>query len=230
MTRLALVVALGLLSARAGADPSRKSAREALQGFHDLIGSWKGSGTPQQGTREQRDRGFWQEAITWQWQFKDKDAWLRKPTSRRGSITGSSAHSPREGCLRVEGDHRGEGDTDVHRQARRQEADRRADRRDGEAGAAAGVLAAALQPAPVLPRGEAGGGVVHAGLPGGATKQEFASVDKGPECIVPGGLGTIPVAYKGKTYYVCCTGCRDAFREEPEKYIKEFEEAKKAKK
>ena len=46
---------------------------------------------------------------------------------------------------------------------------------------------------------------------------------------VSGGIGTIPVTYMGKTYYVCCTGCRDAFRDEPEKYIKEFEARKKKK-
>jgi len=31
------------------------------------------------------------------------------------------------------------------------------------------------------------------------------------------------------TYYVCCSGCRDAFNENPEKYIKEFN-AKKGQK
>ena len=48
----------------------------------------------------------------------------------------------------------------------------------------------------------------------------------GPECVVTGGLGTISVNYKGKTYYVCCTGCRDEFKDNPEKYIKEYEEKK----
>jgi YHS domain-containing protein len=37
------------------------------------------------------------------------------------------------------------------------------------------------------------------------------------------------VSYKGKTYYVCCTGCRDAFNDDPVKYIGEFEESKKKK-
>ncbi len=46
---------------------------------------------------------------------------------------------------------------------------------------------------------------------------------KGNECIVTGGLGTITLTYKGKTYYVCCTGCKDAFESDPEKYIKEAE-------
>ena len=51
----------------------------------------------------------------------------------------------------------------------------------------------------------------------------FASVDEGPECVVSGGHGTMSTTYKGKTYYFCCTGCRDAFADNPEKYIKEYE-------
>ncbi|MCE9603637.1 MAG: YHS domain-containing protein [Planctomycetia bacterium] len=37
------------------------------------------------------------------------------------------------------------------------------------------------------------------------------------------------LTYKGKTYYVCCTGCKDLFEAEPEKTIAEYE-ARKAKK
>ena len=40
--------------------------------------------------------------------------------------------------------------------------------------------------------------------------------------IVSGGLGTIRVSFKGETYYVCCSGCRDAFNEDPQKYVKEY--------
>ena len=59
----------------------------------------------------------------------------------------------------------------------------------------------------------------------GVTKEgeEFANVPKGPECIVSGGTGSSRVVHKGKTYYVCCSGCRDAFKDDPEKYIKEHE-------
>jgi hypothetical protein len=45
------------------------------------------------------------------------------------------------------------------------------------------------------------------------------SAAKGPKCIITGGPGTMAVAYQGKTYYVCCTGCRDAFLAQPEKYL-----------
>ena len=46
----------------------------------------------------------------------------------------------------------------------------------------------------------------------------------------PANKGTIAVSYNGKTYYVCCSGCRDEFKASPEKYVKEYEEKKKAKK
>jgi hypothetical protein len=45
-------------------------------------------------------------------------------------------------------------------------------------------------------------------------------------CIVSQGLGTSTVMYKGKTYYVCCSGCRGAFEEEPERWIAAAEKRK----
>lgn len=52
----------------------------------------------------------------------------------------------------------------------------------------------------------------------------------GPECVVTGGLGTIAVAFKGKTYYVCCTGCRDAFNDDPEGILADYQKRKAAEK
>ena len=45
-------------------------------------------------------------------------------------------------------------------------------------------------------------------------------------CVISQGLGTTPVSYKGKTYWVCCSGCKAAFEEEPEKWIARFEAIK----
>jgi hypothetical protein len=47
-------------------------------------------------------------------------------------------------------------------------------------------------------------------------------------CIISQGLGTISVSFKGQTYWVCCTGCKAAFEDEPEKWIAKFEEKKKS--
>ncbi len=49
----------------------------------------------------------------------------------------------------------------------------------------------------------------------------------GPECIVTGGAGTMEVKYKGETYYVCCSGCRQAFEDDPEGVIAEAAERRK---
>jgi hypothetical protein len=59
--------------------------------------------------------------------------------------------------------------------------------------------------------------------------ESLGAKEKKNLCVVSGGVGTSTVTYKGQTYYLCCSGCRDAFNENPEKYIKEFE-AKKNKK
>jgi YHS domain-containing protein len=49
----------------------------------------------------------------------------------------------------------------------------------------------------------------------------FARDDSYPLCIVTEGRGTIQVSYKGKTYWVCCTGCRDLFKDHPERILSE---------
>ncbi len=42
-------------------------------------------------------------------------------------------------------------------------------------------------------------------------------------CVISQGLGTIPLSHKGKQYWVCCSGCKAAFEEDPEKWIAKFE-------
>ena len=47
-----------------------------------------------------------------------------------------------------------------------------------------------------------------------------AGAPRKPECIVSGGEASMTVSYNGKTYYVCCSGCRDEFNANPKKYAK----------
>ena len=61
----------------------------------------------------------------------------------------------------------------------------------------------------------------------------FAVADSdnpGPKCIISGGLGTIQVQYKGKSYPVCCSGCAAAFKDDPEKWLAKLAEKEKMKK
>jgi len=58
-------------------------------------------------------------------------------------------------------------------------------------------------------------------LAGSKEGESFAGGgSKKPECVVTGGAGTIQVSYLGKTYYVCCSGCKEEFDANPKKYVK----------
>ncbi len=46
-----------------------------------------------------------------------------------------------------------------------------------------------------------------------------------PKCIMTGGASTLTVSYQGKSYPVCCTGCRDEFNDNPEKYARKADAA-----
>ena len=46
------------------------------------------------------------------------------------------------------------------------------------------------------------------------------------ECIISQGLGTISVSWQGKSYWVCCSGCKAAFEEDPETWIARAEKRK----
>jgi hypothetical protein len=60
----------------------------------------------------------------------------------------------------------------------------------------------------------------------GCTKEGVPFVrGEGVKCIVTGGAGSIPVTHGGKTYYVCCSGCRAFFNDNPEKTIADAKKA-----
>jgi len=44
------------------------------------------------------------------------------------------------------------------------------------------------------------------------------------QCVVTGGRGTIPVQHDGKTWFVCCEGCRQAFADDPAGILESYQE------
>jgi hypothetical protein len=211
----------------------KKTPKEALRALNDLIGNWRGTGEPN-GTREEKQRDFWQEKIAWEWRFKGKDVYLRTVLDKGKYFTGAelrylpdkdryqlTATTPAKDKLVFE------GALDKKRLT--------LERTDEKSKETQRLVVSLLHFNRYVYRYEVKAAdrttfreIYHVG----ATKEgvEFAGDDDKPECVVSGGLGTMPVTYKDKTYYVCCSGCRDAFRDEPEKYIKEFEARKQAKK
>ena len=230
LLRVLLLLTLLPATLLADAAPAR-SAKDALQGFNTLIGTWKGTGTPSVGTREERDRGFWIETIRWQWRFKGKDTWLQADVEKGKHFTRFELrYQPKTDDFSLVA-------TTADKQAltftgglanKRLTVDRTDPKTKETQRLVFSLLHANrhLYAAETRPDGVT---MFAKAYQVGATKQgvPFASGDTAPECVVSGGLGTMQVSYMGKTYYVCCSGCRDAFKEEPAKYVKEFEARKK---
>jgi YHS domain-containing protein len=216
-------------AAVASDDASKRTPKEALQAFNDLIGSWHGSGEPS-GTREDRQKGFWQEGISWQWQFKGDDAWL-SATFDKGKYFTSAELRYLPDADRYQLTLRTPAKEELVFKGPLEEHRLTLERTDDKTGEAQRLVISLLHSNRYLYRYDvkpADHTVFTPVYQVGVTKDgaSFAVVDDGPECVVSGGHGTMSTTYKGKTYYFCCTGCRDAFNDNPEKYIKEYETRK----
>ncbi|CAN5551629.1 hypothetical protein BH10PLA2_BH10PLA2_17690 [soil metagenome] len=207
--------------------------KTALEVFNDFVGEWKGSGAPDKPRADPKDA--WSETGEWAWRFKGNDAALiltidggklnkggelrYLPEAKRFQFIEQAA----DGTKRTyEGERKNGYLTLDH-----------VDKKSGETRR--------------LTMNSAGDGLrfiyKSAHKPAGRTLfvrdfqvaftkkgETFAASEKKPECVVTGGLGTSTVVHKGTTYYLCCSGCRDAFNENPEKFIKEAEERKSVRK
>lgn len=205
--------------------PTARSAREGLQPLHNLIGPWKGTGVPA-GTRAEQQRGFWIENLTWEWQFKGADAWLKVAVTRGKHLEGGelryltdkdlyqlTVRTPTKETLTFIGKLKEHVLTLERRDEKRNESQR--------------LVFTLLHAERHLYRYDvkpAGRNLFSKVYQVGCTREgvAFAKGDGRPECIVSGGAGTMAVLFQGKTYYVCCSGCRDEFNADPARYVKEY--------
>jgi hypothetical protein len=210
------------LGADKGDDP-----KEALQEIQDFIGSWKGA--------VDKGTSSWKESASWSWRFKGKDVWL--------SVEMPDSKIFKGGEMRFLSD-KGKYQLTM------------TDKSNAKAAYLGELKKNTLTLERIHPEtkdveqvkiNSAGGGVrliyTFSVKPADRTlysKQYqisytkegeafgVAAGRKGPECVVTGGLGTIAVSFSGVTYYVCCTGCRDAFNENPAKILAEYKARKAA--
>jgi len=236
MRRLAALTALASLALTA---PALADDRSALTPLQDFIGDWKGVGKPK---RNARPKDFWQERASWSWAFEEGRARLALTSSKaRYLCSGAlSAVAEDRGLYRLDAV-LGNGKTKLRYEGRLNER--------GSLVLEAKQETTFKQAARVTMRTVANGDrllMLYERKVGATTWMRmgevgftrvgsaFGKAAKGIECIVTGGKGTIPVSYKGKTYYVCCGGCKDLFNEDPESCLADAaeraEEEKKKKK
>jgi hypothetical protein len=204
-----------------------------LQALNDFIGRWKGAGGPEKPRPDPKES--WNETIEWIWRFKGDDAWLVMtikngrhlqggemrflPEKQRYQMTATTKDGKK---LVYEGQLKDEILTLERTDAEKKEVQRLVMNLAGD-----GVRFIYRHDHKAVGRT-----VFVRDYQVGSSKEgeSLAATEKKNECVVTGGLGKTTVMYKGTTYYVCCSGCRDAFMENPEKYIKEFQARKAGKK
>ena len=221
---------LGLLSsAPEGRSGEPSSAKEALQALNDYIGGWKGNGTSEKNSSE-----IWKESADWSWRFKGKDAWLTLALKDGKHFKkGELRYLPDKELYQLtlfdkadkpavfEGKLKGTRLTLTHKDKDSGQTEQIKMHLAG--GGVRFLYEYAVKPANrTLFNKEFQVAMTRAG-------ESFGSAAKKAECIVTGGQGTMAVMYKGQTFYVCCSGCRDAFNEDPERYLKEYQARKKKK-
>ncbi len=226
---LALGLTLGLLAfglqtfAALPDDPS--GAKEALQELQAFIGQWKGEGGPDRPKAPAKD--LWSEKIEWSWRFKGDDAWLTMAIKDGKYFkSGELRYVPEKKAYQLtmldKTDKKevfeGKLKKDVLTLERTDPSTKQLQQI---------VMNTAAEGVRFIFRyntKSAGTTLLKKEYLVQATREgeSLGKAEKKNECVVSGGLGTMPITYKGETFYICCSGCRDAFNENPEKYIKEF--------
>jgi len=224
----AVVFAMPRLVADEAEEPA--SAKEALQALNDYIGQWKGTGDVERA--KAGSKTFWNESVDWSWRFKKDDAWLAVKIEKGKLFKGGelrylmdkkkyqlTATDAKDKKLVYEGVLKNgllvlERTDDAKKETQQISMNVAGD----------GVrFNYWYKTKPATTKVYDKGYLVACNKEG----ESLGGKKEGKECPVSGGLGKIAVAFKGETFYVCCTGCRDAFNENPEKYVKEFKAKQK---
>jgi hypothetical protein len=204
----------------------------ALQALNDFIGSWKGTGGPDK-PRPAPSDPVWAEQIDWSWRFKAGDVWLSFAVTNGKFLSGGevrfhpakkvyllTARDAKKNRLEFEGKLDGKG----YLVFERLEAGTGETQQITMNSAAEGVrfiyrYATKAKGSTLFSR--------HYLVAATREGESLGKADKKNVCVVTGGLGTMAVNYQGETFYVCCSGCRDAFNEDPAKFVREFKAKKK---
>jgi len=232
-----------LMGARVSLGSQTKSQRfegkQELERFQTLIGEWRGVGQPKRNSR----KGAWIESTGWVWQFHKKKASLKMTAKESKQLTSGVMKynsKTKSYIVTVTLPDRSKRKY-VQVPAKKEDVDEESNRTIFESakdkkGKVHRLTVSILSEIRVVlkfesKRGERGF-YRQDGQIGYTRKGESlaSSESTGPVCIVSGGKGTITVSYKGVKYFVCCTGCKQAFEDDPEGIIADYLKKRKERK
>lgn len=213
-----------LLASGDAPSPNVAAQKAGLSEFNGLVGGWRGVGQPRRGS----NAGAWTETSEWVWHFHESDVALDyivkdgkiltnarlsySPVDKRYTLVANLPDKSQRTYtgkldgkrLVLESDPQGE---EIHRITVNSLSDIRT------------LVLFEKRTA----KQEQFSRVAEVGYTREGTRLAREG-GNGPECVVTGGVGTITVMHKGKTYYVCCTGCKQAFEDDPEGVLAEYAE------
>ena len=233
---LAIVTTVSALNTAGGDDAGPRDIPAPFAPFEYLVGRWNGQGVPKDNSA-QKFRG-WTETHTWAWKFaKGKPVGLTVAIEG-GKIlaAGALTYEPVRKVYRLEGIEPGPARAPLVFEGNLDKTGKHLVLEHSEGGGKSpnsmGTMRLSIWPNANFIRytmahdlREPGSvqfnRLIEVGLTmDGESLAGVASASERPKCIVTGGAATMTMSYQGRTFLICCTGCRDEFNENPEKYIK----------
>ncbi|MDB4637284.1 MAG: hypothetical protein P8M30_03475 [Planctomycetaceae bacterium] len=229
---LALVpcLTLTLCAVEQAKTPEESPAKVALAEFNDLIGGWRGIGQPQRGSA----RGAWKETADWAWSFEKKEPALVY-TVEDGKYLKSVrlTYDPKSKDYHAAVTTANDSNRNFSGKLEEKKLSLvSVPEKDLERQQLTITRLNEKRTLVLLEREIAEDRffrIAEVGYTREGTRLAVPGAN-GPECVVTGGRATSPVMYMGKTYYVCCTGCRQAFDDDPAGIIAEYEKKVAARK
>jgi YHS domain-containing protein len=225
---LAGMFALSALAADTKADAAK--AKKALQDVGDFVGQWNLEGQSKAGGKS----SSWKEIASWGWKFKDADARITVDFKDGKFFSkGDLRYLPEKKLYKLTlAGKDGQEQVFTGEYKRQKLVLERTDDKTGDVHRVSmNTLSEGVRFAMQYEVQSGGKGLFETKYKAAGTKEgeSFAGgkANKKPDCIVTGGAGTMAVTYMGKTYYVCCSGCKEEFEANPKKYVDAFEKGKK---
>ena len=209
----------------------RQTDQEALKPFGGFVGDWRGVGQLERG----KTKGAWRESANWAWKLS-KDSAALAMTVEKGKYLKSALLKPGNapGAYVLEAV-LADGTSRVFQGKATDPTQPLILEASGKTTGLRRIKFTPLHETRLLMLLEASNEGDSKSLARlgevGFTREgvAFASGDGAPVCIVTEGRGSSKVTYQGKTYWVCCSGCKDLFDDNPEAVLAEAEARKKAK-
>ena len=235
LKRVWFSVFLGISFATAGDHqdaPTRQADQRGLTPLRDFVGEWRGVGQVRRGSTQ----GAWIERSSWSWKFTPQRAALRF-TSKQSRVfqRGELRSGAKPGLFTLDATASGSELTTRYQggfdKQHRLVMTTKAAAKNMPSRVTLRLVAKANRLVVFYERQTSSGRFLRMSEVGYTRRgSDFGKRANFVECIVSGGKGTIPVVFEGKKYYVCCGGCRDYFRDNPEEVLREYHQRKAKKK